>query len=179
MTPWRSKWRTVFSSVAPIMLQDELLLVWDHPRALDLLRWFSPSETNSIQRLIDKEVTKPNSSTNHYTSPEPVQGRATKRALAFMQTTWRSWVAQPGAKMASGNLTTVPSTLQGSSWWTKSGSLSNSGGRTKDNGQTETGTVLTGYRENPLIPYKDTPAVEQVAQSGPVSILGCFQAPAG
>lgn len=83
MTPWRSKWRTVFSSVAPIMLQDELLLVWDHPRALDLLRWFSPSETNSIQRLIDKEVTKPNSSTNHYTSPEPVQGRATKRALAL------------------------------------------------------------------------------------------------
>lgn len=49
----------------PIMLQDELLLVWDHPRALDLLRWFSPSETNSIQRLIYKEVANPNSCTNH------------------------------------------------------------------------------------------------------------------
>lgn len=74
--------------------------------------------------------------------------------------------------MASGNLTAGPSTLQGSSQGTKSGSLSYSGGRTKDNGQTETRTVLTGYRETPLFPQGHP-------SSRVVSILGGFQDPAG
>lgn len=75
--------------------------------------------------------------------------------------------------MASGNLTAVPGTFQevlkGQS------QVLCSGGRTKDNCQTETRLDIG----KPHYSHKDTPTVQQVALSSPVSILQGFQDPAG